>query len=118
MSRLKEILQRKEERKVKLKASLDSIISQLIELGVLKIILFGSLASGDIDTYSDLDLLVIMPSIRTSKEWINLIYKNLERKVALDLIVYSQEEFKKELPQSCFLQNILKEGKVIYEKTT
>lgn len=58
MPKLKEILQRKNERKAKLQASLDSIVSQLKSLGALKVILFGSFAKGEVDVNSDLDLLV------------------------------------------------------------
>ncbi|MGQ9546549.1 MAG: nucleotidyltransferase domain-containing protein [Dehalococcoidia bacterium] len=61
MSRLKEILQREKEREEKLKSSLASVTRQLMNLGALKIILFGSLAGEDVDVFSDLDLLVIMP---------------------------------------------------------
>jgi type II secretory pathway component PulJ len=43
MSKLNEILQRKTEREEKLKSSMKLITRQLIELGALKIILFGSL---------------------------------------------------------------------------
>lgn len=71
--KLKEILQKKEERKAKLQASLNSIVTQLKGIGALKIILFGSLARDDIDVRSDLDLFVLMPSNRTGKEWMNLI---------------------------------------------
>jgi len=116
MSRLKEILQRKDERKAKLQASLDSIVSQLKSLGALKVILFGSFAEGKVDVNSDLDLLVLMPSIRTGKEWMDTIYDKIERKVASDIIVYNQKEFHEKLPTSSLLQNILK-GKVVYEKT-
>lgn len=115
MLKLKEILQKKNRRKARLQASLDSIASQLKNLGALKIILFGSFAEGDADVNSDLDLLVIMPSARTGKEWMDTIYEKIERKVASDIIVYNEEELDKKLPTSSFLQNIMK-GKVVYEK--
>lgn len=118
MSRLKEILQRKSERKARLQVSLDSIINQLKNIGALEVILFGSLAKGDVDVYSDLDLLVIMPSIRTGKEWMHLIYEKVERGIASDIIVYNQKEFHEELPTSSFLQNIINSGRVVYEKTS
>jgi predicted nucleotidyltransferase len=114
--RLKEILQKKEERKAKLQASLNSIVTQLKGIGALKIILFGSLAKDEVDVRSDLDLFVLMPPDRTGKEWMNLIYEKIERRIASDIIVYNQKEFREKLPTSSFLQNILK-GKVIYEKT-
>jgi len=108
MPKLIEFLQRKNERKARLQASLDSIVSQLKSLRALKVILFGSFAKGDVDVNSDLDLLVLMPSTRTGTEWMDTIYEKIERKVASDIIVYNQEELHEKLPTSSFLQNILK----------
>ncbi|HLG30968.1 MAG TPA: nucleotidyltransferase domain-containing protein [Candidatus Brocadiales bacterium] len=117
MSKLKEILQRKEKREAKLRGSLDSIVSQIKGIGALKIILFGSLVKGEVDVYSDLDLLVIMPSTKSGKEWMKLIYEHVERGIASDIIVYNKKEFDEKLPTSSFLRNVLNSGKVIYEKT-
>ncbi|MEO0092885.1 MAG: nucleotidyltransferase domain-containing protein [candidate division WOR-3 bacterium] len=115
MSALKEILQKKNKRKKKLESALATMVSQLKKLNALKVILFGSLTEGEVDVTSDLDLLVIMPSNRSGKEWLRLIYENLERDVASDIIVYNQKEFEARLPTCSFLQKI-KMGKVIYEK--
>jgi predicted nucleotidyltransferase len=118
MSKVKEILRRKEERKTKLQVSLDSIVSQLKNIGALRIILFGSFAKGDIDVYSDLDLLVIMPSAMSGKEWMKLVYGDVKREVSSDIIVYNLREFEENLPISSFLQNIVNLGRIVYEKTT
>jgi predicted nucleotidyltransferase len=117
MPKLKEILQNKIDRENRLKSSMESITRQLVELGALKIILFGSLAEGRVDVYSDLDLLAIMPSEKTGKEWIDLIYENVKRGIAADIIAYNKEEMEKKLPTSSFLQHVLISGRVIYEKT-
>jgi predicted nucleotidyltransferase len=117
VSRIKEILKKKNERKARLQASLESIVSQLQRMGALKIILFGSFAEGEVDVYSDLDLFIVMPSTRTGKEWLNIVYKNVERNVASDILVYNQKEFYKKLPKSSFLQNVFDNGKVVYEKS-
>lgn len=113
---LKEILKRKNERKARLERSLGSIIAQLKDRGALKIILFGSLHKEEVDVYSDLDLLVIMPSTMSGKEWSDLIYMNIERGVASDIIVYNQDEFEDKLQTSSFLRGISNSGKVVYEK--
>jgi len=115
MSKIKEIFKRKEDRRAKLEGRLDFILDGLKRMGAQRIILFGSLARGDVDVNSDLDLFVLMPSTKTGKEWMDIIYSTLERKIASHIIVFNQEEFQKELPTSCFLENILK-GKVVYEK--
>ncbi|NLJ61175.1 MAG: nucleotidyltransferase domain-containing protein [Firmicutes bacterium] len=116
MSRVQEILLRKRARELRLKSSLAYITEQLCDLGALKIVLFGSLARGDVDTDSDLDLLVIMPASVSGKEWTDIIYTQVERGIASDIIVYSQDEFESRLPESSFLQDIMASGRVVYEK--
>ncbi len=113
--KIKDILRKKEARKRKLQESLYSLVRSLKELGAEKIILFGSLARGEVDVNSDIDLFVIMPSFKSGKEWMNLIYGKIEKGVAATIIAYNQEEFSQKLPSSHFLGNILK-GKVVYEK--
>jgi predicted nucleotidyltransferase len=102
-----EIIEKKNKRKRRLQNTLER----------LKIILFGSFLRDEIDVYSDLDLLVIMPSNMTGKEWMNLIYETIEVGTGTDIIVYNFEEFNDKRPTSSFLDNIIKNGKVIYEKT-
>ncbi len=116
MSSLKKIIEKKEQRKHKLRNSLFNISQQLIEMGAIKIILFGSLAYGTTDVNSDLDLLVVMPVKHSGKEWQKHIYENIERNTAADIFVYNETEFTK-FRESIFLQNALNSGKIIYEKT-
>jgi len=117
MSQLKEILQRKRGRQEKLKSSLASVTRQLSDLGALRIILFGSLAEGDVDVSSDLDLLVIMPPERSGKEWMKLIYENMDLGIASDIIIYNDRELEENLAKSSFLRGILDSGRTVYEKT-
>ena len=77
MSRVQSILNQKKERKKQLELALKSIKDQLVKYGAIKIILFGSLSTGKIDVYSDLDLFVLMPSDKTGKEWMNFMYENM-----------------------------------------
>jgi predicted nucleotidyltransferase len=115
MSIVSEILRRKSERKVRLQQALDQIVSQLKDLGALKIIVFGSFASGNVDVYSDLDLFVLMPSTKTGKEWSGIIEEVIDRNVATDIIVYNDNELHDMIPASRFLQNVMK-GNMVYEK--
>ena len=59
MSKIKEILQKKEERRMKLQRSLNSIVQSLKNMGAQKIILFGSHARFEAGEDSDVDILVI-----------------------------------------------------------
>ena len=115
MSLLAKIQGNKEKRRAKLQATLDSLVEELGALGALRIILFGSFSRGEIDVGSDLDLLVIMPSMKTGRKWRDLIYTRVERTAGVDLIVFNEQEFRENLPKSAFLRRAL-EGKVVYEK--
>ena len=102
-------------RREQLESALARMVSQLAELGAVKVVLFGSLAEGKTHEYSDLDLLVVMPSTRTGKEWTDLVYTQVERGVASDLVVYSLREYQEMVPQSAFLRGIEANGRVVYD---
>jgi len=105
------------ERKEQLQDALEHLVDQLKEIEVLKVILFGSLNEDNIDINSDIDLLILMPNSRPTKEWTNLIYENIERNIASDLVIYNLNDFEEMLPTSSFLQHIVETGKIVYEKT-
>ena len=117
MLRLKEISEKIENRKKKLRKNLDILINQLKSYGAIKIFLFGSFAQEKIDVNSDLDLFVIMPSNKTGKEWINFIYNSIERVVSSDIIVFNIDEFNNQLSSNSFIKNIINSGRLLYEKT-
>lgn len=82
-----------------------------------KIILFGSAAKGDFKEGSDIDLLIIKNSsldkIRRAVE----IEKSLsDRRLPIDILVYTPSEIEESLKiRGSFAENILKNGKVLYE---
>ncbi len=116
MQRLKEISEKISNRKIKLRKSLDSIIRQLKDFGAIKVYLFGSFARDEIDVNSDIDLLAIMPSNKTGKEWLSFIYSNIKRDIASDIIVFNDNEFRNQLSSNSFLKNIINSGRLVYEK--
>ena len=105
------------ERYVKaLAQDLDSLVQQLSGIPtVQKVILFGSYATGRADLFTDLDLLVVIPSpldfVTRSAE----LTRRLHAGVALDLLVYTPEELA-EMSNRPFLRYVLKTGRVLYEK--
>lgn len=104
-----------QQRRELLEAALTRILPQLISLGAIRVVLFGSLAEGKTHEHSDLDLMVIMPPTRTGKEWTDLMYGSVERGVASDLVVYNMNEYQEALPQSSFLRGIESSGRVVYD---
>lgn len=116
LSKVQEILNKKKKRKQNLENALESLKNQLINYGASKIILFGSLNSGEIEVNSDLDLFVLMPATKSGKLWMNYIYENIERDIACDIIAYNTQEYEENKETSSFLSEILKTGKIIYEE--
>ena len=107
------------------KSYLPVIVKRLKKIGIHKIILFGSLTSGDVRTDSDMDLIVVtnddnMPQSYKEKSEIYLKVSNaltdIRGKIPIDLIVYTKPMYDKfnELG-SLFSKEISHKGVVIYE---
>jgi len=91
-----------------------------------KVILFGSYANGTPNEHSDIDIMVILDNYHVSKTYeerrsiklsVRKLLREVNRKFALDVLVYSREELKmiKEYG-NYFVEEIEKTGKVLYEK--
>ena len=113
---LEKIRTRKEMRKRELEDNLEKIKKQLQHMGALRIILFGSYAQGHTRSWSDLDIISVMPSTSTGREWMRKVYKDIDRDVACDILAYTEDELEKTIPVSRFLRHALKTGRVIYER--
>ncbi len=116
MTSLEEARRHKADRARALDSALASAVGYLRGLGALRVILFGSVARGELDLGSDLDLLVVMPDTRSGREWIRLINAEIPRNAAIDLLVYAESELAREIPRNSFLRDIQERGRVVYEK--
>jgi len=94
------------------------MVEKLDEYGAGKAILFGSAARGDVDHWSDIDLVVIK---RTDKRFLDRLMELgevLAPNYALDLLVYTPEEFEQMVSEERpFIMRVLEEGRVIYERS-
>jgi len=107
---------------------IDLLIDALRQSDPYRIILFGSYAKGTATDDSDIDMMVILDNNDVAKTYqerlnkklyVNKLVRNINYKVALDILVYSREEYKiiKEYG-NYFIDEIEKTGKIIYEKAS
>ena len=96
---------------------LDDIVKRLIDAyEPQKVILFGSRARGDCVESSDIDLIVIT---ETDKPFIKRLRDSayIIPDAGVDILIYTPDEIRDFLEKgSTFVENVLREGKVLYEK--
>jgi predicted nucleotidyltransferase len=105
---------------------LEKLVLSLKSADPYKIILFGSYANGNPDENSDIDLMVILDNNHVSKTYeerlnkkiyIRSLVREINRKMPLDILVYSKEELNliKE-HGNYFIDEVERSGRIIYEK--
>ena len=82
-----------------------------------RIILFGSLAAGQIDEWSDLDLVVIAKTNLPFYERMKHILRSVRPQAGMDVLVYTPTEWAEMTSQRRFVQEeILGKGQVVYAR--
>ncbi len=82
-----------------------------------KVILFGTLATGRINEWSDIDLVVVEQTELSFFERLRQIRKLLQPRVGIDVMVYTPEEFNQLSAERTFFRDeIVAKGKVVYER--
>lgn len=82
-----------------------------------QILLFGSLASGQVQEWSDIDVVIIKETERHFPGRIRNVIELLRPRVGLDVFVYTPQEFASLVNQQSFArEKIVVKGKVIYEQ--
>ena len=107
---------------------IDQLLEALLQSDPYRIILFGSYAKGTADENSDIDLVVILDNNDVAKTYnerlkkklyINKLVRKINYKIALDILVYSREEYKIiKNYGNYFIDEIEKTGKILYEKAS
>jgi len=80
-----------------------------------KAILFGSLARGDVVETSDIDLILVMDTPKRFLDRLDEAIQVLRPKAGPDVLVYTPDEFAELLQTRPFVQEAVREGKVICE---
>jgi len=110
------LLQRQilEGRRKRMQSELERAVSCLREMGAERIILFGSMAGESPNPYGDIDLLVVMRTKDRFLDRLKKAYLAVQPSVAMDILVYTPEEFEEMKESSPFVSQALKEGRELY----
>ena len=82
-----------------------------------KIVLFGSHAYGIPDNNSDVDMLVIMDYIGSSRKQAASILQEIDYKIPIDLLVRSNDQISERIKGGdFFIKEIIEKGKILYEQ--
>jgi len=98
-----------------LEAQLSEIRRRLAGMGVRKAILFGSLARDEVTPFSDLDLIIVQETDARFLDRLEPFYAGLDLRVDADILVYTPEELAELQTWNPFIQQAMREGRVIYE---
>jgi predicted nucleotidyltransferase len=109
-----------EERRALLEAELGRWVRLLIEnYNPQRILLFGSLATGEVDEWSDVDLVVVKETSLRFLDRIREVLQLLHPRVGVDVLVYTPEEFDRLTQERGFVrQEILEKGQLLYERAS
>lgn len=104
-------------RKEEILQEINKIVDQLIhKYKPLKIILFGSAASGEYEKINDLDFLIIKEEVPVRGiDRMRELDALIDRNMAVDMLVYRPREFEKSIKLGDpFIKKIVAEGKILY----
>lgn len=97
-----------------LEAELPALVRSLVALGAKRVVLFGSLARGDVRSTSDIDLLVVLDMPGRFADRLAAVYDAIDPGVGVDALVYTSEELAELSRTRPFVQRVLREGRELY----
>lgn len=109
----RELIKRREELQTNLKDIVETIVQ---EYSPEKIILFGSLAKGDIHEGSDIDLIIIKSTTDDPWQRAKEVDKIIDHISPIDILIYTPQEIQERLSlNDYFVKEFCGEGKVLYD---
>jgi predicted nucleotidyltransferase len=107
-----------ERRRVQLEGELARIVAVVTQqMQPELIVLFGSFAQGHLGEWSDLDLVVIAETDLPFYQRLDQVFRSVQPKVGLDVLVYTPDEWAELSATRPFVQEeVIKKGRVLYER--
>lgn len=106
------------ERLAELTRELNRMVQSIVQkYKPLRIIVFGSVASGTVDEWSDIDLVVVKETDKPFYERLEEVAQIAQPNIAADILVYTPEEEEAMKDNLFFREEVLKKGRVVYDAT-
>lgn len=107
-----------EQRRRQLQDELDRFVAIVTEqMQPDRIVLFGSFAQDRVHEWSDLDIVMVASTDLPFYQRLDRIFRSVQPRVGLDLLVYTPEEWGELCATRPFIQEeVVKKGRVIYER--
>lgn len=102
----------------RLDRALAEVVQQIVDaIDPERVILFGSMARGDVHEDSDLDLLIVKETDQPFLHRIDDVLMVLDTDVPVEPLVYTPSELERLRDEGRdFIATILEEGRVVYER--
>lgn len=106
------------------KADLETELARILPIIITnyqpdKIILFGSLATGEVHEWSDIDLAIIKETNLNYFDRLFQLKRLIRSELATDVFIYRPLEFETQVKENHFfmIDEVLGKGKVLYERS-
>jgi len=105
--------------------AITSIIERFQQIPILRIVVFGSVASGRTNADSDLDIAVVVPEPAAGQSFSRVelavafrrLIRDINAEMAIDILVYTKDEFDQLSRVPSFVKTeLLDGGQTVYER--
>lgn len=105
-------------RRRRLERNLKKVLKALIQkYKPERIVVFGSLAKGEVGPASDLDILIVKETNKRYFDRVSDVTKICDYDVGIDFLVYTPDEYDEAMKSNAFFKDeIIGKGRVIYER--
>lgn len=101
------------------KALQAKVVECFLPLNPERIILFGSAGRGEMDEYSDVDVIMVMPTRKRFLDRLTDAYLCWTLPFGADILVYTPEEFQQMVEDdNALVCEAMTHGKVLYERSS